>query len=111
MGRVITLTYNPVRIVTHQNAEFRILFFAVCNLPIPAVLGGLNRGWRTPLPAPPPYSPDQGCNRGRRSLRPPALPFNQCPSRDHQFSPLLGPVSATDRKPQVCFCLTDFWLI
>ena len=32
----------------------------------------------------------------------PALPFGHCQFSGPLFSPLLGPVSATDKKPKVC---------
>ena len=37
-----------------------------------------------------------------KNLRRAALPFGHCQSWGQLFSPLLGPVFATDEKPNVC---------
>ena len=87
-GRHICATFTPGRMVTHPTADFSV--------------GGSNPGGCTPAAAPLPYCRHQSSNRRPKSLQLPALPFGHCLLCDCLFSPLLGPVSATDKKPKLC---------
>ena len=48
------------------------------------------------------YSPDWGSNRRPKSPALAALPFGHCFNTATYESPLLGPVSATDKRPKLC---------
>ena len=86
-GRHIYITSAPGRMVMHPAVDFSV--------------GGSNPGGWTPAAAPLlPYRPNQRSNRLPKCLWSAALPFGHCQFCD-QFSPLLGPMSATDKEPKV----------